>query len=68
MIIYANIQSNLSISFREEDFQRTNMHYYRKNSNTPLGASLFTEQVCFSNFGKGSLDDHLSRSTVKSAH
>ena len=34
----------------------------------PWGPHLFTEQVCFSNFGRGSLDDHLSQSTVKSAH
>ena len=39
MIISANLQSTLSISFWEEDFQRINMHYNGKNSPTPMGAS-----------------------------
>ena len=32
------------------------------------GPHLLTEQVCFSNFGRGSLDDHLCQSVVKSVH
>ena len=40
MIIYPNLQLNLSISFWGEDFQRINMHYNRKNSPTPVGAPL----------------------------
>ena len=40
MIIYANLQSNLPISFWGDDFQRINMHHYdRKNSPAPVGAS-----------------------------
>ena len=35
MIIIANLQWKLPISFWEEDFQRIDMHYYRKNSPTP---------------------------------
>ena len=50
MIIYANLQSNLSISFGEDDFQRINMHNHWKNIQAPV---------------EGSLDDHLCQSTVK---
>ena len=39
MIIHANLQSNLSISFEEEYFQRINMHYDTKNSPALIGAS-----------------------------
>ena len=39
MIIHANLQSNLSISFWVEDFQGNNMHHKRKNSSAPMGAS-----------------------------
>ena len=42
MIIYDNLQSNLSISFREEDFQRTNMQYNKENSLASMGAQ-FTD-------------------------
>ena len=47
MIIHANLQSKLSISFWGEDFQRINMHYNPKNSPAPArpsfidGAKLF---------------------------
>ena len=47
MIIYANLQSNLSISFWGEDFQRINMHYNRKNSPTPMGASFMDRSSLF---------------------
>ena len=47
MIIYANLQSNLSISFCGEDFQRTNMHYNTKNSPAPVGASFIDEASLF---------------------
>ena len=44
MIIYANLDSNLSVSFWGEDFQKINMHYNGKNNPAPVGASL-TEEV-----------------------
>ena len=47
MIIYANSQSNLSISFCGEDFQRTNKHYNRKKSPAPMGASFIDEESLF---------------------
>ena len=37
-----------------------------KTAPTPWWPHLLTEQVCYSNFAKGSLDDHLYQSTVKS--
>ena len=42
MIIYANLQSYLSINFWGEDFQRCHIHYNRKNGPAPKGAS-FTD-------------------------
>ena len=60
MIIYANLLSNLSISFWAEDFQRLNIG---KNSPTPWEPYLMTEQVCLNIFGRGSLDVHLCQST-----
>ena len=47
MIIYLNLQSNLSISFCGEDFQRTNMHFNGKNSPAPMGASFINEASLF---------------------
>ena len=41
MIIQANLQSNLSISFWKEDFQLINMHHNRKNSLAPMGALIY---------------------------
>ena len=55
MIIYANLQSNMSVSFRGEDFQRCNKHYNRKNGPDHIGASFHDVGVGFSNFGIGSL-------------
>ena len=39
-----------------------------KTAPSPWGPHLLTEQVCFSKFGKESLDDHLCQSTVKCVH
>ena len=39
MITHANLQSNLSICFLGEDLQIMNMHYNKKNSPDPVGAS-----------------------------
>ena len=64
MIIYADLQSNMSISFEVKDFQRINMHYKGKTALPPWGPHLLTEQVCFSNLGRGSLDDRLCQSTI----
>ena len=47
MIIYANLQSNMSTSFGEDNFQRINMHYNRKFSHAPWEPHLLTEQACF---------------------
>ena len=44
------------------------MHYYEKTDPSPWGPHLLTEQVCFSNYGKGSSHDHLCQSIVKSVH
>ena len=39
-----------------------------KTAPPPWEPNLMTEQVCFSNFGRESLDDHLCLSTFKSAY
>ena len=39
-----------------------------KTAPSPQGPQLLTEQVCFSNSGKGSSHDHLCQSKVKSVH
>ena len=49
MIIYANLQPNLLISFGE-DFQRINMHYNRKNSPAPMGAFFIDGESWFWQF------------------
>ena len=46
-IIHSNLQSNLFISFRREDFQRINTHYNWKNSPTPIEASIFDQSGLF---------------------
>ena len=40
MIIQVNIQSDLSIGFRGQDFQRINMHHYKKN-NCTIGGLIY---------------------------
>ena len=47
MIIYANLQSNLSISFWLEDFQKIKIHYNGKSSPAPAGASFIDEAILF---------------------
>ena len=56
-ITYANLHSNLSSSFWEENFKIMNIQYYRKNSPTPVGAYLM-KHICFTSFGTRLLDDH----------
>ena len=47
MTIYSNQQSNLSISFCGEDFQRINKHYNWKNHPTCVGASIIDQASLF---------------------
>ena len=50
MIIFATLQSNLSISFWGEDFQIINMHFNMKNSPELVGASPIDEASLFKQF------------------
>ena len=67
MIIYANLQSDLIVSV-EKIFKKLICIIIGKTAPSLWGPHLLTEQVCFSNSGRGSLDDHISQSTVKSVH
>ena len=68
MIICANLQSNLPLVSEEKIFKELICIIRGKDPIPPCESHLFTKQVCFSNFGRGSSHDHLCQSTIKSVH